>query len=275
MFALYKLQAKIFLKGPTLIFLIVSSIIYLLVFGSIVKYSGLSPDQQQVSLLLVFGSVTAISLMNIALNTFGYSFFDMKNSVLIKRIGATNLTKIDVLTGFILWGITTVFIALGIMLFLMAFFSSWTGYFAIFDFGAINWVGLIVGTFIGSAAMFSVALLLISVSPSTQIYQIYSFLYFFIFAAFGGLFTPTNTPHWMEIVGWFSPITWTSEFITNSALGADVFHVGGYAISQVGNTPIADPITVNTANATLDLFMPIIYIVLFLGLTTKTFKWDS
>lgn len=267
MFSLYKLQAKIYFKGADAFFSFFTAFVFLLIFGSIVKYSGADDESLSLGMLIVFGSVTSITIMNVSFNSFGYGLFDMKNSVLIRRIGATKLTKSDVLSSFILWGTTIVIMQILWLFALMLLMGNAINYFPSLELSGISWVGLIYGILIGSVASFGVALFLVSISKSTQIYQVFSTLYFFLFAAFGGLFTPTVSARWMEIIGWFSPLTWTAHIISHAMQGAPVFNLGGYTISPTDS--------VNAANAVAEVFAPIVFAIVFIGLTTKTFKWDS
>ncbi len=90
----------------------IMTFLFLAVLGSFIVFSagnnGVSYDDANTALQLSKLNITMISsivLMMVAssaINTFGISFFEMKDSVLLKRIGATEISKIQAVTAFIL-----------------------------------------------------------------------------------------------------------------------------------------------------------------------------
>lgn len=274
MFALYKLQLKVWIKNPFSLFDFLMATIFFIVLASIVAVTYednlTDPDAVQ-AMALVFGSVITILIVSSGLFSFGYTFFVMKDSVLLKRIGATKLSKTSAISSFILFGMSTFMLVLLYLFFLMFLLGDVIGIVPALDWANVNWGGLFLGIFIGLIASYIIAFFFISISQNAQIYNIYTMIYFLVVAFLGGLFTPAATETWVLIVGWITPVGWTADLISGSLMGGDVFNfVDGYGLTGVGSE-IGETGTM----AALNIFMPVIFSLVFGVIAAKLFKWDT
>lgn len=268
MFALYKLRTKVLFKNPFLIFDFLLSFIFILIFGSIAKTVSPLEQVQTTAFTGVFGTVLAMLILNSGLYSFGFSFFKMKESVLLRRIGASKISKPQAIVSFIFSGFTLLGIVL-VWSFLITYIFGLLNVIPKLEWGnlinnnGLNLVALFVGIIIGSLSAYILSFFFISISPNSEIYNTFTTFYFFI-AVFlgGGLYSAGDTPEWMNIIGKLTPVGWNSSFITDALLGYNVWSLGGYA-------------SVEAWEASLNLFMPIIFATLAGLASIKLFRWDS
>ncbi len=265
MFALYKLQIKVLFKNPFLIFDFLTAFIFILIFGSIVKLNLGLGVEGQFAMTSLFGFIIAMLLLNSGMYSFGFSFFSMKESILLKRIGASKISKSEAFSAFILSGCTILLLVL-IWTFSITAILGAGQVIPELRWSKMNWSAIIVGIIIGALTSYILALFFVSISKNTEIYNMITFLFFF-FAVFlsGGL--TNSSAQWMEIIGYLTPVGWNAEFISNAMNGGEVWHLGGYTL-ETGEKVYA-------WQATLDLIMPLIFAGLAGVTTLKTFKWDS
>ena len=174
MFALYKLQAKAWLSNIFNKMDFIMTVLFLAVLGSFVvmgaKDSGFeygSSNELFLSQLNVniVSSILLLMVASSALNTFGISFFEMKESVLLKRIGATEISKIGAVTSFILWGMTSMLFIIGWMAILIGIcqipgFASLTGGMLWIDNSVwenVNWLGVLVAIIITMVSFYAIS----------------------------------------------------------------------------------------------------------------------
>lgn len=286
MFSLYKLQAKgyfanIFSKAD-----FITTIMFLVVLGSITSFSMANNSmidletQQGINQLSyanigIISSITILMVMNSALYSFGFSFFEMKQSVLLKRIGATKISKIEAVSAFIMWGFTT-------MIFMVSWIAIWVGFFQIPAIAEwtngllyvapelwkdVNWLGVVTAIIVTSISFYAISFLFVSISKNSEMYNILTTFYFFFVAFLGGSFTPNSGRDWMMYVGYLSPLGWASEMMSHSMLGGEVFHFGGYEMSNGQE--------VDALHSIGHILFPIVYGGLAGTASIKLFKWDS
>ncbi len=276
--ALIKLQAKAYFSNIFAKVDYFTTVIFLLVLGSLVlsghsdwKYND--PRLSRLNIAII-SSITILMVMNSALYSFGFSFFEMKDSILLKRIGATKITKIEAIGSFLIWGMTT-------MVFILAWISFWVGIFQIPAIAKltggllyvspklwenVNWGGFVVSILITSISFYAIAFFFVSILSDAEQYNIMTTFYFFVVAFLGGVFTPNANREWMKIIGHMSPLGWGSELMNHSMQGLPVFDLGGYKI------PLHDDI--GSFEAVGHFAFPIIYGSLAAGASLKFFKWD-
>lgn len=273
MFALYKLQLKVSIKNPFLIFDFLISFLFILIFGSIINASADLNDQEKVILMTeFFGFILAILLISSGIYSFGFSFFTMKESILLKRIGASKITKTEAISAFMLSGFTILIFAI-----IWAFFVVWIFSDDVFKvipsilWTQIKWGAVIYGVAVGAIASYIIGFFFVSISPNSEIYNVFTTFYYFI-ALFlsGGFNFSGETIKWMEVIGWLTPLGWNSKFISDAMIGLDVWNLSGYS-AQLGTKIIET----EAWEATLDVFMPLIFAGLAGLASLKTFKWDS
>ncbi len=266
MFALYKLQTKVLFKNPFLIFDFLTSFIFIIIFGSLIQANAdMTSAMKETAMTSLFGFILAMLLLNSGMYSFGFSFFSMKESVLLKRIGASKISKPGALSAFMLSGITLLVLVL-IWAFSITAILGVGGVIPMISWGDANWSAVIVGIIIGAITSYILALFFVSISKNTEIYNMFTTLFFFFAVFLSGDLTGSDA-QWMQIISYLTPVGWNSEFISNAFLGLPVWNLGGYSSAIVGD--------IEAWRATLDLIMPIIFAAVAGLITIKTFKWDS
>lgn len=275
MFHLYKLQAKAWWHNPFAKTEFFTTTLFLLVIGSIVsmKLNDLGGTEAELSIVNIqlIASITVMMIMNGALFSFGFAFFEMKESVLLKRIGATNISKPKAIGSFVLWGLTTTaMIVLWIVVIVSicnAFPNNDILYISLND---VNWAGVIIAIIITAIAYLPIALFFVSISKNAEVYNIIVTFYFFIFVFLSGVLSPQVSRSWMTIIGYLTPMGWTNQLMSNSMIGYHVFNV-----ANIGDIDDLKTSGSETIALGVGLFVvPIAFGVLSAGITTRTFKWD-
>lgn len=221
-----------------------TTIMFLLVLGSMIIFKlpeGTPIDVISKTNIAIITSITLMMVMNSAMQSFGMSFFEMKNSVLLKRIGATKISKFEAIGSFMLWGFTTMFITLGWIFIWVGIFqipkvglmTNWMLYVSPDIWANVNWAGFIIAIFITSLAFYAIAFLFVSVNKNSESYQITSTFYFFLAVFLGGTFTPTSSREWMTIVSYLSPLGWGTDLAISSMLGGNIFNLSAGSLNVI------------------------------------------
>ncbi len=289
MFALYKLQAKAWISNIFNKMDFFLTILFLGVLGSfVVMQAGNNGASYGSSNELILSSmnvavISSISLLMIAssaINTFGMSFFEMKQSVLLKRIGATEISKLQAVVSFILWGMTSMFFILGWMMFWIGIcqipgVASITNGLLWVDksvWNNINWIGIISAVLITMISFYAIAFFFVSISKNSTSYQMTATFYFFFISFLGGAYTPNADRLWMDVISFMSPLGWGTDLMTAAFHGGNVFNiVDGFEYYPIIG---GDPIVVDNLKAIGEIGLPILYGGLAAGFSAKFFKWD-
>jgi ABC-type multidrug transport system permease subunit len=280
MFALYKLQAKAWISNAYAWTNFITSLMFLAVIGSMMNPSG-SADAASLVYLNVVGALMIFTSMNAAIQSFGFSFYQMKESVLLKRVGATKISKFGAISSFILWGFTTMLINILWMVFIVFMFTVFGHEGTMFfittnSLNKINWLGVCVAIAVNAIAFYAVSLFFVSIAPNSEVYNIFATFYFFIIAFLGGGFAPAakETHTWMKVISDLSPFGWTQTMMLHSIAGDSVFNfANGYAHIAVQNK-IPTLVHITSTEAIMNLAMPL-YGLLATGATVKFFSWDK
>lgn len=312
MFALYKLQAKSYFLNTFNKISFFTSIMFLGVMGSIIVFnmSGNWDDgfyQTKISYLnmSIISSIVLMMVMNASLDAFGFSFLEMKKSVLLKRIGATKISKFEAVGSFLLWGFTSMLLTVGWM-------SIWIGICQISEVGKFtngmlyvspeiwetaNFGGMILAIIITTFAFYAISFFFVSISKNAEMYEIITTFYFFFAALLGGSLTPNANREWMTTISYMSPLGWGTQLMTNSSLegvnnyaleeancineSASVFNwADGYYILDIDNTSIKDGSIlykfthVESLIAIGSIVLPTIYGTAAGISSVKFFRWD-
>ncbi len=256
MFSLYKLITKTNIKSPTLAFPLVMPLIFVLLY-SVGIPDGLDIVSVNAKVALFFTTILSITTMQSGLMGFGLNFISIKKSVMLKRIGATELSKTDVIIAVLLWGLTLWVISLFWIIAMVSVFSGlgvfvssagthitdgvinattesakstmfgWTSY--------INWGRLTLATFVMLYASYGLGVFFTSVAKDDQMYMGMAMFYFFLAGFIGGLMFPSdNLPEWMGYIAYFVPHSyikpiymWAGDFnVTISSVGYLNFALG-------------------------------------------------
>lgn len=270
MFALFKLQSKGYFANrhnktdfiTTIMFIIVIGSLtlsgitngwsetVLLPNGATINMGGANIDNEIFRMKISYANIAIITsiammmVMSAAMQTFGMSFFEMKDSVLLKRIGATKISKGSAVGSFILWGLTS-------MLFIIGWMSLWVGVFQIpaisestngllyvdpSVWANVNWAGFFVAVITTSIAFYAIAFFFVSFNKNSESYQISSTFYFFLAVFLGGTFTPDANREWMTIISYLTPLGWGTDLAISSMIGNNVFDINSIAtIEHVTN----------------------------------------
>ncbi len=216
------LRAKTFIKSPGMVFAFIMPLIYLIILGSV------TPNLNQ-----QLGALITMNIMSTIIFSFGQVMAQWKESVVIKRIGATPIKKSQFIITMLMFSF--LFVTLSIMwtLGFAAFFEAIglfgsvtnkeTGisipkeiYWSHVDFGA-----LILGVIITIALTFGVATIFVSISSSSEIYSTMAMLYYMVSLFGGGLmFTPDmvagTSAEWLTYLGYILPHSWSAQWIMSS-----------------------------------------------------------
>ncbi len=222
MSSLYKLITKTNLKSPVLAFPLVMPLIFILLYSVGIK--GLH-SQAEIDALVAtfFTTILAIVTMQNGLMGFGINFIAIKKSVLLKRIGATELSKLDVIVavlfyGLTLWVISFVWIFLVMIIFsaIGIFYSPAQTFLGIETFPQftatafgwiqyVNWPRMAIATIVMIIPSYGLGLFFTSVAKEDQMYMGMAMIYFFFAGFVGGIMFPGDTPHWMQLAGYLIP----------------------------------------------------------------------
>lgn len=282
MYALYKLQAKVWFANMFNKIDFFMTLLFLSVMGSLVAaglggYSDMTATALSQANLAIVSSVVLMMVASSSINTFGMSFFEMKESVLLKRIGATEITKPKAIGAFMLWGMTSmIFIVLWmffiVFLFQIPMLADNPGalggilYISGKDWATIDWSGVIVAIIIVMVSFYAIAFFFISISKDVTAYQMIGTFYFFLATMLGGSFTPNASREWMDIIGFLSPLGWGGDIMASATHGAEWYNIiDGYSYGTIDE---------NGIKAAGNIFMPIIYGGLAGLAAAKFFKWD-
>lgn len=225
--SLYKLITTTNLKSPTLAFPLIMPLIFVLLY-SVGMSDGMSQLQANQQVAIYFSTILSITTMQSGLMGFGINFISLKKSVLLKRIGATELSKTDVimavlLFGLTLWVISVIWIVLMVVFFsAVGVFSSAAGTYisgnVIFNisnsttnataFGwmaQISWWKTAIATLVMLYCSYGLGLFITTISKDDQAYMGMAMLYFFFAGFIGGLMFPGDVPNWMVYLGYLVP----------------------------------------------------------------------
>lgn len=246
--SLYKLITKTNLKSPIIAFPLVMPLIFLLLYSVgiptqfelandlINGNGGLFADNTPLEDLtyqawinfrvsVFFVTILSVMTMQSGLMGFGINFIAIKKSVLIRRIGSTELEKRHVILAVMLYGLTLYVITI-IWIFLMIILFSAIGIFytAGFDgsliegtttpdvkataFGWISyvqWLKLFVATILMLYISYTIGMLFTSIAKDDQMYMGMAMMYFFLSAFIGGLMFPSDVPTWMGYASYVIP----------------------------------------------------------------------
>lgn len=252
MTALYKLILKTNIKSPSLAFPIVTPIVFVLVF-----ISGTNDEELTTS----FFKIISIMLMQSGTFGFGFTMIALKKSIMLKRIGATKITKPEVLTASILYGFTMLLISLvwttsfTMILSVSGYYlSSTTGETLHIAFDTVsNWGYIILGIIISIFVSYSIGMMFVSLARTDEQFAMSAMLYFFFSILLAGLLVNNEIRQeipFMVWTGYFNPTVWANQIIN--------FGVSG----------------INNEELWLEIVVPILMAILAIGVSLKTFKWD-
>ena len=271
--SLFKLQAKSALKNPTTYMSLVMATIFMIVFGAVFSVGS---EGSSVGTGIALGVVISMIMLNNANNAFGYSLFTLKDSIMLKRIGSTKITKFGAVVSFILWGITQLLFTI-LYLLILTWFLGAVGFFPALiwnpsnEYG-INYIGLFTAIIIGGISFYLISFFFASISTSAESYRVISQFYFFFAVLLGGGFSMTGGSEWQSIVSKLTPVGWNRDFLIGTTSGADVFNFNdGYY--QNGSNPLLS--NASGTMAALNIFMPMLFSVGIGAIAVKTFEWDS
>ncbi len=245
--SLYKLQAKAWFSNWANKMDFIMTFLFLAILGSFIVFSsgiyyGDSNEAQLSKMnLMIISSISLMMVASSAINTFGMSFFEIKDSVLLKRIGATNITKMEAVVAFILWGMTSMVFILGWMALIVGicqipFIASATGgllWVQGSTWAGANWAGVFVAIIITMVSFYAIAFFWVSVAGNSMAYQMIATFYFFLISFLGGAYTPNADIAWMNAISFLSPLGWGTDLMTASLQGADVFNFSGYDVPAI------------------------------------------
>ncbi len=285
MFTIIKMQARSILRNPASFFIVVFPIILVSVLTSVAlaNASTLGTEEQLNGVLsIVLSSVIAITVLSAINNSFGSNFMELKKSIIIKRLGSTQVTKTSAMLGFLLWAVilATVQVLYTIFLFwivdiIPGLLTTSNDIEGTFFSPNIDWLSVIYGLVMLMIISFAMTFFFMSIAQNTETYQIMAFFYFFLVMYFGGLIFTTNV-QWMNVASLFLPHTYVAGFLNGAFTGGNYVDVldADSMISIWDMTNFSDEYVLNGVSS-LNIIMPIIFTGAFGYIGIKNFKWDS
>lgn len=272
MWPLIKLQARAWIKSPSPIFTFMIPTIFLLIMQPIAENSASGVTG-------VIASVITITMISAGLMNFGFTMFELRKSVIMKRIGSTQMSKPEALVGFFGWHFMLIMVQVIYIFFIGWLMSNVSGYYSSdIDFANIAWVGVLYAVLIGTVLSLVLGFFFLSISSTIEVFNMFTFLYFFIASFMGGIFIPSTGLVWMTWVGYFIPHTYVAELMSHSFAGYNVWALGqGYAtmIPDITTSDPLDFVYVDIWKANMNIFFPLASTAFFAGVSLKTFKWDA
>lgn len=289
MWSLYKLQAKVWVSNMFNKIDFFMTIMFLVVMGSFVEmriFENSTPDSYATLLskanISVIASITLMMVASSSINTFGISFYEMRESVMLKRIGATNLNKGQAIISFMLWGMTSMVLLIGWMFIFVGICQipgsndiGWLGgilWIDPNDWANINWLGFFIAIIITMLSFYAISFFFISVAKDAATYQMIGTFYFFLIAFLGGSFTPNADRTWMNVISFLSPLGWGSDLMNYSMNGYEVFNFKDGL--DYFNPTLGSSEHIKGIQLCGNIVMPVIYGVLAGAAAAKLFKWD-
>ncbi len=230
--SLYSLITRTNLKSPTLAFPLVFPLIFVLLYSvGIAENLGVDDVNKLVSGFFV--TILAMTTMQSGLMGFGINFISIKKSVLLKRIGATELSKLDVVLAVLFFGLTLWLISIVWIFIIMIFFAAIGTFYSVdpitgahatataFGWMAnVQWGRLFLATLVMLYSSYGIGLFFTSVAHDDQMYMGMAMMYFFFAGFIGGIMFPGATPDWMTYLGYAIPHTYVG-FLYDWAYSAD------------------------------------------------------
>ncbi len=232
MWALLKLQFKTYFKNPSSIMPYILGIMFIAIYGSI----------DTINFTTSIGNVVTLSMMSGALMGFGFRMFEMRRSVIMKRIGSTSISKFGAMMSFFTFTMIVSLFNFGWIMLWTYVFSA-TGY-AHMDWGSVNWGGVFYGLFTGLIMSLAISFFFVSISPTVEVFNSIMQIYWFLASFVGGIMLPGASAEWMTWIGYFIPHTYITRFMGNAFSGGNVF-----AITTGINFDVMSPMPMNIINA--------------------------
>lgn len=215
--SLYKLILKTNIKSPVIAFPLVFPLILIL------TYSASVNSQESADLIII--TLLTMMTMQSGLMGFGMNFMNLKKSVLLRRIGATKMSKGEVLGAVMLYGMTIWLISIVWIISLAGIFdaaglfwsidSEGTKIFYHISWSSYNWGKMFFATIVGLYLSFAIGLFFCSIAKNIEMFQGMTMMYFFSAMFLGGLiFNLDEMPIWMEWVGYLIPHTYFADLFT-------------------------------------------------------------
>ncbi len=270
--SLYKLITKTNLKSPMTAFPLIFPLIMILMYSVLIP-EDLSVQEVNSAILIVLMTAISLITMQSGLMGFGFNFVKLKKSVMLRRIGATKLSKTDVLGAVVLYGLTIWLISM-IWIFIWGYIFSSAGLFYSIKDGNhvvghlnilnIDWPMFIGATIVMVLISYSIGLFFASFAKNDSVFQAIVMTYFFSVGLLGGLMIPGVVPDWMIYVGYVIPHSYANE-LYGIATGSVVV---GYA----GTNP--EIIYISQAKEIADFIVPIVLSFVITFGAIKILKFD-
>jgi len=100
--AIIKNQFRTFLRNPGSIFMFVFPLVMIVTLISVENVLDIPQSAKQAGLLVIYANLIVIGVMSVINSSFGSNFMELRTSSLIKRLGTTQVTKSQLLTGYVL-----------------------------------------------------------------------------------------------------------------------------------------------------------------------------
>lgn len=97
--AILKNQFRTFLRNPGSMFMFIFPLVMVVTLISVVNAT---PGTGQKELMAIYASLLTIGVMSVVNTSFGANFMELRTSSLIKRLGTTQITKPQLLMGYVL-----------------------------------------------------------------------------------------------------------------------------------------------------------------------------
>ncbi len=212
MFSLYRLEIKTMIKSPSIMMPLVFPIILAFFYSTAIQADGQITAQNGYIILI------SMSGLSSGLMGFGFRFMNLKTSVLLRRIGASSLTKAEVLIACSASGLT--------LLCFQVLWSSilWTSLSALnfgqfgpeqagnFDWTLLNYRFIIPGFILLVFSSYAMGIMFLGISKNTNEFQMYVNI-FFLLAMFLVILIPSLRTTWLHWIAIFLPMFWAVDLM--------------------------------------------------------------
>lgn len=290
-FSLIKLINSQFLKNKSeLFFTFVFSVVFVAMFGHI---NAAQFNYGATSFMSILSGIFMLQVIQCGMQSMPTAIMEFKTSVLLKRIGATPIKSwMFILSTAIYYFIVTIIQIFWLILWVMLVFSftqfkiqdttnpntiigiisGWDLMFGVHS--TVNWGGYLFSLFYASILSIFIGLFISSISKTSQSAQIIGMMFFFVNMFLAGLLLPIGAINKilpLKIISYFTPYRYVSGLSSTAWAtdNGDIFNPN--YLQEVAKNDLGFEIYDNWLN----LFIPLVFIVLTIIISIKFFKWNN
>lgn len=211
------------------------------------------------------------------------AIMEFKNSVLLKRIGATPIKPIDfilnvvlVYFSFIVFQIFWIVLWTTLIFGFHKFSNGQTGIDAMF-YGNVQWGGFFISEIYIVLLACILGVFISSISKTATQATALSMAFFFITMLLSGQLVPIpaiDNNEFFNVVSWMTPFRYGNQLAWMSWNGVDIFNCHAWNTEvEINPSGLVPPYHVKIWMGWVSWFMPLAYMSIFVGFSIFKFKW--